>query len=251
MNAKIHKTILSLTALAVLLAGAAAPARAESEERLVAASRLVDRDVYDGKGELIGEVQDLIIRRSGRVKKLIVEYGGIVGIGDKLVSLNFKRFSLEKNGVHLDFTAGQLDGRPEFDYYREGLRPEYYYYAARPYAVPYSYPPAGYSFESGKQPGRRMPAEQWAFSSPRFLASVVMNRYLLGSEGKSIGWVEDLLIDMASGTVEKIVVAAGGVLTEDGLKALPYRALGFSAYGIVYDASSDDLVKMPEYTRSD
>ena len=59
--------------------------------------------------------------------------------------------------------------------------------------------------------------------------------------------MEDLLIDPQSGTIKKIIVSTGGLLTGESRKALPYRTLGFSAYGLVYDVSAEDLQKLPAY----
>ena len=74
-----------------------------------------------------------------------------------------------------------------------------------------------------------------------------MNRYLINSDGEQLGQVEDLLIDAGTGTVKKIIVSSGGLLTGESRKALPYRTLGFSAYGLVYDVSAEDLQKLPAY----
>ena len=51
---------------------------------------MIDRDVYDKNDKLIREVEDIIIRRSGKIKKLIIEYGKFLDIADRLVSPNFK-----------------------------------------------------------------------------------------------------------------------------------------------------------------
>jgi sporulation protein YlmC with PRC-barrel domain len=210
---------------------------------MIPVSRIIDQDVYDGTGKLIGEVDDIIIRRGGKVKKMTVEFGGLLDIGDKLVSLPFKGFSMKNGNVTLDETEQELEKRPEFNYYRQGLRPGYYY-RTTPYA--YRYPPPGYYYSPGNQdqPGRPHPLIglfEWAFSPPRFLASVVMNRLLVNEEGKELGRIKDLLVSRKDNKVEKIIVSSIPHLEEDVHVALLYEPLGFTAYGLVYDISRRKL----------
>ena len=248
MNAINKRSCAAMVILAFMLSciTIVPAASAQDDGQLVAASEIMDRDVYDKAGKLIGEVDDIVLRRSGRAKKLIVEYGGFMDIADSLVAVNFKRFSLADQGVKLEATEKQLDERPSFNYYRRGLRPEYYYYSTRPYYPPYPYPPPNYSYEPGSVPQHQRREDmmrEWTFSPPRFLASVVLDRYLLDSAGANIGQIEELLIDMENRKIEKIVVWTGGILGDERL-TLPYKPLGFTAYGLVYDATTEELGKM-------
>jgi len=63
-----------------------------------------------------------------------------------------------------------------------------------------------------------------------------------------IGWVEDQLIDIEQNKVEKIIISTGHLLSTGPMMALPYRSVGFSGYGLVYDISLSDLKNMPNYS---
>lgn len=68
-----------------------------------------------------------------------------------------------------------------------------------------------------------------------------MNRPLLNEAGKDIGMIKDFLIDRRTNKIDKIVVLAANILDEDVYAALPYRPVGFTPYGIVYDISPQEL----------
>jgi len=213
--------------------------QAQEKEGAVFANRILDRDVYDAGQELIGEVDDVIIRRSGKIKKLTVEFGGFYDIGDKLVALPIRVFQMKDGKVALELTEQQLQRKPEFNYYTAGLRPEYYY-RARPYAGWYHFPRPRY-YHGPNEPNPPMELYEWAFSPSRFLASVLMNRRLINEQGKNLGMLEDLMIDRDSNKVEKIIVSSVDILGENVYAALPYEPLGFTVYGLVYDMMPGEL----------
>jgi len=254
MNTGTNKAIVGLIFLIVLLLGFPPGSQAQEGEALVLASQIIDQDVYDENQKLIGEVDDMIIRRSGRVKDLTVEFGGFLDMGDKLVAIAFKSTSMKNGGIALEATEQELEKRQEFNYYESNLRPEYYYrprprayggpYYGGPYEYrygrPYRYGPYGYR-PGYSYPGGQEMRYELALSPSRFLASVVMDRRLINEEGKGIGTVEDLIINRKDNNVEKIVLSSLDIMGEDVYVALPYEPLGFTAYGLVYDITPKEL----------
>ncbi len=232
MNLRIKNVIAGFLFLMLLFAGLPPGSQGQEEEN-IRASSLMDVDVYDKTEKLIGEVDDIVIRRSGKVKKLAVEFGGFLDIGDRVVGLYFKQFSMKNGTVVLDVTEQQLEKKPEIDYFRDGLRRDYYY-RTRPFAGYYHYPPPHHYF-GPNGPGKRMEPNEWIFSPERFLVSAVLNRHVINEEGKDIGRLEDLVIDKNDNKVEKIVLSVVDNINENTYVAVPYEPLGFSAYGLVYD----------------
>jgi hypothetical protein len=53
------------------------------------ASKLVGVNIYNGKDENIGEVNELIVDGSGKVLAVVIGVGGFLGIGEKNVALPF------------------------------------------------------------------------------------------------------------------------------------------------------------------
>lgn len=243
MGSHRYATIAGLILMLLPGGGTTASAVEDIAPQTIEASRIVDGDVYDAKGALIGEVDDLIIRRGGRVKKLTVEFGGFLDIGDKLVALSFKSFSFDGGRISLSLTEEQLKNKKEFDYFSQGLQPAYYYRPRPPYAGPYRFPQQS-MYYGPDAPNPAVGPYAWAASPAKFLASTVMDRRLINPSGELLGVVVDLIIDAAASTVSHIVIASDALPTEPERLYLPYQPLDFTAYGLVYEISSTELKEL-------
>jgi sporulation protein YlmC with PRC-barrel domain len=62
--------------------------RKEGEWR---ASKLVHVDVYNEANEKIGDINDVILDRSGKVAKVILGVGGVLGVGEHYVVVGFDK----------------------------------------------------------------------------------------------------------------------------------------------------------------
>lgn len=200
------------------------------EKTTILASQIMDQDVYNAKQENIGEVDDLIIRKSGRVKKLTLEFGGFLDIGDKLVAMPFKRFRFTEGKIILDVTEKDLQKKPEFDYFKHGLLPGYF----RGRLYPGQFSPRTYYYQPYSPESRINPYDMPIFSWSRFLASVILDSPLFNENGQKIGTVKDLLINLNNDKVEKIILASMDIAGKNIYLALPYQPLSYAEYGVVY-----------------
>jgi sporulation protein YlmC with PRC-barrel domain len=202
------------------------------------ASRILDADIRNEEGEKIGEIDDLVLKRIGKVKRVTLEVGGFFDFADKMVSVSFRAVNVVAGGVTLGASTEQLSSMPEFDYYESGLQPDYYYvYHRTPYYTPGNY---------GRQPPfRRQGSIDWAFSPHRFLASVIMNRRLITGRGETLGFIKDLVIS-DKGKVQKFIVSTDVSGKETHL-AVPYQPLGFTPYGVLCDLTMPDFKDLPKY----
>jgi sporulation protein YlmC with PRC-barrel domain len=82
--------------------GAASAQTAANQEALTAsatthkegewrASKLVHVDVYNEANEKIGDINDVILDRSGKVAKVILGVGGVLGLGERYVVVGFDK----------------------------------------------------------------------------------------------------------------------------------------------------------------
>ena len=55
------------------------------------ASKLVHVDVYNEANEKIGDINDVILDRSGKVAKVILGVGGVLGLGEHYVVVGFDK----------------------------------------------------------------------------------------------------------------------------------------------------------------
>lgn len=258
-NMTLRKTFQPITILCLFIF-LALPSWAEEGADMIAASNWIDREIYGKNGNQFGEIDDLVIKRSGKVKKVTIEVGGFLDIGDKLVAVSLgelQNLMVKGDGkIVLDTTEQKMEKRSEFDYYRQGLRPDYYYrpryyrrhgyYSYPPHylrTMPYGPPPA----DRQAEPYPQGEPYEWAFSPIRYLASAVIGRQVINESGDYIGSVDDLLIDTQSAKVKKIILNVDDVRGDDSRVAIPYEPPGFTAYGIVCDLSRKEIRKLPIY----
>ena len=75
-------------------------------------------NVVNLQGESLGEIQDLMIDpQSGRVTYAVLDFGGFLGIGDKLFAVPLQAFQIDREHERftLDVTKERLENAPGFD----------------------------------------------------------------------------------------------------------------------------------------
>jgi sporulation protein YlmC with PRC-barrel domain len=233
---------------------------------------LLDQPVMDLQGNELGEIEDLVIRRSGRVKKAVISLGGPLGLNAE-TDVRFRALQIGPEGeVRLDATAEALANKPRFNYRRSDLFTGFY---ARPLPPAFGRGPrGGPARRYSPYPGQGSP-DHYPFyprSSPYFphfyrpwhdlggfhpmnrvyfplliMGSGMLDRPLLNKYGDEIGSVQDLIIG-SDNRVANILISTGEFLGLGGkLVAIPYRPLGFSFYGVRYDITEEQLDSLPEY----
>jgi sporulation protein YlmC with PRC-barrel domain len=221
------------------------------------ASNIIDHAVKNDRGEELGEVDDLIMSRSGKIKKVVLSVGGFLGIGDRLVAVQFRSLRInEKGDIIYNVTKEQLERHPIFDYQKEGLS-EYFYSPEPPYGTLGLRPPRGgilppygrpYApFPRGRYRGEFGPWE-WEYFPERLRMDAILNREVLNDTGEVVGEVDDLMINR-EGKVEQIILRVGGFLgIEEKLVAMPFTPLKITDMGIVYHVTKQELKDQPAFS---
>ena len=139
------KHLLSCTALALLLAtgsafaadDAAQPNQAATPSNQIGTARSTEmigslpgealpisdyynQTVYDNRDNKIGDVNDLLLDKSGKISAVIVGVGGFLGVGEKNVAVPFSSLKVaDKNGSRylvLETTKEALQTAPGYIY---------------------------------------------------------------------------------------------------------------------------------------
>ncbi|MCW8088487.1 PRC-barrel domain-containing protein [Sabulicella glaciei] len=79
---------------------------------------LVGKNVYGTNGREAGEVRNLLIDRSGRVRAVVVEWGGFLGLGERQALVPVERIRLGANQndrAQLNMTREELEALPRYD----------------------------------------------------------------------------------------------------------------------------------------
>ena len=121
------KKLMAATALAAFLA---VPALAQTtppapevkfytEHGDWRASKLIDTKVTNAAGETVGDINDVLIDKDGKVAAVVLGVGGFLGVGERHAAVTFRSLQLTRdaNGnplVRVDVTKDQLKSQPEW-----------------------------------------------------------------------------------------------------------------------------------------
>lgn len=90
-------------------------------------TKLIGATVYGPDKNAIGDINDVLIDKDGRVTAVVVGVGGFLGVGEKNVALPFQALNVErKQGesaigkITVSYTKNQLKSAPRFAYYKAG-----------------------------------------------------------------------------------------------------------------------------------
>ncbi len=85
-----------------------------------------NQSVYDSQDNKIGDVNDLLVDKDGKVSAVIVGVGGFLGAGEKNVAVPFTALKLsEKNGKRylvMDTTKEALNNAPGYTFDRNSYQ---------------------------------------------------------------------------------------------------------------------------------
>lgn len=205
------------------------------------ASEIIDHAVENDRGKELGEVDDIIIRRNGKVKKVILSVGAFLRVGDRLVAVSFSSLKIgEKGNILYRVTKEQLEKHPVYTYQKD-----------YPYGFYYSpYPPHGPSYDL-YPPGRERyypyPMGWIPFSPDRMAVSSLLGRMLIKYQGEPVGKVNDFIIHLEEGNIEKIILLVNEIIKER-LVALPLQPLELSIWGIYYNITKRQIDLLPEWS---
>ena len=106
----------------------AAARRAEGRQammgRPIRLSGIIGEDVQNAAGDDIADVKDLVVdSRSGQIRYVVLQYGGVLGVGDKMFAVPFEAFQIRQEEadepedyvITLNVTEQQLEGAAGFD----------------------------------------------------------------------------------------------------------------------------------------
>jgi len=82
---------------------------------MVHSDRVIGTPVYGTSGEKLGSVADLAIdKRSGRVQFVVVESGGVLGLGARRYRIAWDELAYDtaRDGYRLPFTQADLEDAP-------------------------------------------------------------------------------------------------------------------------------------------
>lgn len=211
------------------------------------ASELIGKAVTGSQNEKVGTVDDLAVDLdAGRVLLVVVNVGGVVGVGAKNVALPPQSFSFDPSGkvLRVDADKEKFKSAPEFQMSRwdaavgtEPVTEIYRSYGQQPYFA-------------GKTP-KAAPSSQLGRVEK---ASKVIGRPVVNNDDKKCGDVNNLIVDLPTGRIVHVILSSGGFLgIGDALNAIPPSALHYTADrdSLHLNMTREELTRAPRFTTSE
>ncbi len=113
---RIRRSVLAAAIGAVWIGGAAVAAE-PAHPMIKARAQLLNAEVKNRQGEELGEIEDLVLDKTGQIKYVVISHGGFLDIGDKVVAVPWQasRVSIDKDNVVMDISRAQLAEAPNFE----------------------------------------------------------------------------------------------------------------------------------------
>ena len=103
--------------MTIAVCGTVIVADASDKSGVLKASELIGMKVQGSDGKKLGKIKDLVIGPKGDVRYAVLDFGGILGIGDKYFAVPWDALQRTANGkkIALDTTKRDLKKAPGFD----------------------------------------------------------------------------------------------------------------------------------------
>lgn len=182
--------------------------------RIYAAETAIDAEEYPGVQDGwndIGEINDVVLTRDGRVDAVLVDIGGFLGMGERQVALGMENIRFVSDSATVEdagdyflvVNAGRslLEGAPE--YMRTGALPAGTDAAAEPAAM---------AATEDKTVEGTAAVDAYAEVEPGSIPSdQLMGVRVYGPNEEDVGEISELVLD-ANGTPAQVIVDVGGFL---------------------------------------
>lgn len=180
--------------------------------RLMRASQLIGKNVENSQGENLGEIKDLVIDvNNERVFYAILEFGGFLGLGEKLFAYpvrSFNQTSADTDKLVLNVDKDKLKAAPGFardswpDWLTYGKQVDKYH---------------GETVKLKPVPNQKL-----------VRASELIGKNVNDPSGKDMGEIDDMVVNMNSGRIHYAVLEFDQSWNlNDKLISLPLRAFDY------------------------
>lgn len=222
----IKNTFIGATLLAAFGAGTALPCAAQGTQANnssvatpaaqaqaadMRVSEMLGKEVQDAQGKNVGKIEDVIVDTDNeRVRYVLLSFGGMLGIGDKLFSFPASALQTGKNGEQLvlNITKEQLEKAPGFERNR------------RPNFSDETYRSTVDRFFFKEEISRHTPSGARLVAASDLIGKEVNDR-----AAHSIGEVEDLVVNLGTGRAYTVMNVDKGMVSGGKLVPLPFAAI--------------------------
>ena len=87
-------------------------------EQVVKSAEVIGRNVINAEGESLGKIEEIVLAKlAGTAKYVVLSFGGLLGMGNKLFALPWKSISYDpgRKAFVLSVSKEKLEKAPGFD----------------------------------------------------------------------------------------------------------------------------------------
>jgi sporulation protein YlmC with PRC-barrel domain len=235
------------------------------------AQDILGMNVRNAKGEELGDVKDLMVdlEHPARVRYAALDYGGFLGVGDKLFAVPWDAMKVRHDAddevfLELDVTKESLKNAPGFDkdhwpnfadsHWADQVHKHYTVHSDRAKVdVDVKARTDKNGDANRKAAGRE---DRNVASATLRRASQVEGIEVKNDENEKVGNVEDIVINVDDGKVRYVALSFGGFLgIGDKFFAVPWDAVKFSYDAkdkkdcLIFNADKDRLSNAPGFDK--
>ena len=78
------------------------------------ADRIIGKTLVTSAGEEAGEVSDVLVTADGRIVAVLVDQGGVLGVGERKVALAWTQIQLQGDQLQVNMSADEIGQLPEY-----------------------------------------------------------------------------------------------------------------------------------------
>ena len=230
-----------------------APGQVTRPKSFCKASDLIKYDVENDKGEDLGDVKDLLFDPvNERVAVIVVSYGGILGMGDKLYAVPWGAMSMPQNSkkIILKIAKDQIKQAPPIDgdHWPQTLDSKF----ATDLSTFYSVSPYWKDAEGASKTDAPAAGDTKQTTYLRRV-SALLDAKVENEGGEKLGEVEDLAVATEEGRILYGVLSFGGILgMGEKYFAIPIACFDFKANDpkkLVLNIDKEKLKKAPGFDK--
>tara|TARA_R110002111_G_scaffold153375_1_gene220243 strand:+ start:233886 stop:234863 length:978 start_codon:yes stop_codon:yes gene_type:complete len=191
-------------------------------------SKLMGLNIKNSQGKNVGEINDIVLDASnGKARYAAVTYGGFLGFGNKLFAVPFEAFEVKRNPddrdeclLILNVTQQQLDGAQGFDkeHWPNFADTKFTQELDKRYGIDAKMRNHDLSRAKAGQLDDKT-------TGANIRASQLSGMNIQNSQGKSVGEINDIVLDSSQGKVRYAAVTYGGFLgVGSKMFAVPFEA---------------------------
>jgi len=242
--------------------GADTKVKKTESDAVLRAQDIVGMNVRNAQGEKLGDVKDLMVdfEHPARIRYAALDYGGFLGIGDKLFAVPWQSMKLRHDAddnqrlfLELDADKDSLKNAPGFDkdhwpnfadnHWADEVHKHYRVHTEN----------ANVDVDVKKAPANR---DKNVATGLLRRVSKIQGIEVKNEENQKIGKVEDLVMNANNGSVRYVALSFGGFLgIGDKLFAVPWDAvrLEYDAKDkkdcLVFDVTKESLSNAPGFDK--